>query len=252
MKKHLHGDVQLRDISADFACLALQGPNARAVLEKIAETDVTAEGFAFGSGRYAKVAGVEVWLQRLSYVGELGWEIFVPAGDTCKVFAEMQQAGAQFDIRNVGLHAVNSLRLEKGFRHWGHDIGSGDNLMQAGLSFAAKPDAGDFIGRAAFLQAKEAGLPGRRLVQFKLDDPEPLLYHNEPIVMDGNIVGYLSSGMYGHSLGAAIGMGYVEAPDLTAKRIGEASFEIEVAKERFSAQASLRAFYDPSSSRMKT
>lgn len=252
MKKHLHGDVQLRDISADFACLALQGPNARAVLEKIAETDVTAEGFAFGRGRYTKVAGVEVWLQRLSYVGELGWEIFVPAGETCKVFAVLQQAGAEFDIRNVGLHAVNSLRLEKGFRHWGHDIGSGDNLIQAGLGFAAKPDAGDFIGRAAFLQEKEAGLPGRRLVQFKLDDPEPLLYHNELIVMDGKIVGYLSSGMYGHTLGAAVGMGYVEAPDLNAERIGEASFEIEVAKDRFSAQASLRTFYDPSSSRMKT
>jgi len=147
---------------------------------------------------------------------------------------------------------VNSLRLEKGFRHWGHDIGSGDNLFEAGLSFAAKPDAGDFIGRDAFLQAKEAGLPKRRLVQFKLDDPEPLLYHNEPIVMDGNIVGYLSSGMYGHTLGAAIGMGYVEVPDLTAERISAASFEIEVAKERFSAQASLRGFYDPSGSRMKT
>ncbi len=252
MKKHLHGDVQLRDISADYACLALQGPNARAVLEKIAETDVSAEGFAFGSGRYASVAGVEVWLQRLSYVGELGWEIFVPAGETCEVFAELQKAGAEFDIRNVGLHAVNSLRLEKGFRHWGHDIGSGDNLIQAGLSFAAKPDAGDFIGRDAFLQDKAAGLPDRRLVQFKLDDPEPLLYHNEPIVMDGKFVGYLSSGMYGHTLGAAIGMGYVEAPDLNAARIGEASFEIEVARERFSAQASLRAFYDPSSSRMKT
>ncbi len=252
MKKYLHGDVQMRDISADYACLALQGPNARAVLEKIAETDVSAEGFAFGSGRYASVAGVEVWLQRLSYVGELGWEIFVPAGETCKVFAELQQAGAEFDIRNVGLHAVNSLRLEKGFRHWGHDIGSGDNLIQAGLSFAAKPDAGDFMGRDAFLQDKAAGLPDRRLLQFKLDDPEPLLYHNEPIVMDGKIVGYLSSGMYGHTLGAAIGMGYVEAPDLTAERIGEASFEIEVAKARFSAQASLRAFYDPSSSRMKT
>ena len=138
--------MQLRDISADYACLALQGPNARAVLEKIAETDVSAEGFAFGLGRYANVAGVEVWLQRLSYVGELGWEIFVPAGETAKVFAELQQAGAEFDIRNVGLHAVNSLRLEKGFRHWGHDIGAEDNLFQAGLSFAAKPDAGDFIG----------------------------------------------------------------------------------------------------------
>lgn len=251
LKKNLQGDVQLRDITADYACLALQGPNARAVLEQLAETDVSTEGFAFGTGRYAKVAGVEVWLQRYSYVGELGWEIFVPANEAANVFNELQQAGAAFAIRNIGLHAVNSLRLEKGFRHWGHDIGSEDNLIQAGLSFAAKPDAGDFIGRDAFLQAKGAGLPDRRLVQFRLDDPEPLLYHNEPIVMDGRIVGFLTSGMYGHSVGAAIGMGYVEVPDLRIDQIKQATFEIEVARERFSAQASLRALYDSSSSRMK-
>jgi 4-methylaminobutanoate oxidase (formaldehyde-forming) len=251
LKKHLQGDVRLRDISADYSCLALQGPNARAVLEKLADTDVSAAGFAFGSGRFARIAGVEAWLQRLSYVGECGWEIFAPAGETCSVFAELQRAGAGFDIRNVGLHAVNSLRLEKGFRHWGHDIGSEDNLVQAGLGFAARPDAGDFVGRSAFLQQKAAGLPDRRLVQFKLDDPEPLLYHNEPIVMDGRTVGYLSSGMYGHSVGAAIGMGFVAVPGLTADRIEEASFEIEVARERFGAQASLSAHYDPSSSRMK-
>ncbi|MFT7564538.1 MAG: glycine cleavage system aminomethyltransferase T, partial [Bacteroidia bacterium] len=252
LEKLLSGDVQLRDISADYACLALQGPNARIVLEKLADTDVSAQGFAFGSGRYAKVAGVELWLQRLSYVGELGWELFVPAADAIKVFTELQKAGAPLDIRNVGLHAVNSLRLEKGFRHWGHDIGSEDNLIQAGLGFAAKPDASDFIGRNAFVKQKSAGVPDRRLVQFRLDNPEPLLYHNEPIVMDGRIVGYLTSGMYGHSVGAAIGMGYVNAQGLTAETIDAANFEIEIAKERFSAQASLRALYDPASSRMKT
>ena len=251
LKKLLKGEVQLRDISADYSCLALQGPNARAVLEKLVEIDLNSENFAFASGRYARVAGVMVWLQRLSYVGELGWEIFVPASETAKVFAELQTAGSEFDIRNVGLHAVNSLRLEKGYRHWGHDIGSEDNLLQAGLSFAAKPDAGDFIGREAFLQQKAAGLPDRRLLQFKLDDPEPLLYHNEPIIMDGSIVGYLSSGMYGHSVGSSIGMGFVVAPGMTVDRIKEATFEIEVARERFAAQASLRALYDPSSSRMK-
>ena len=251
LKKLLKGDVQLRDISADFSCLALQGPNARTVLEKLAETDISPDGFAFASGRYARVAGVLVWLQRLSYVGELGWEIFVTADETPKVFAELQSAGAEFGIRNVGLHAVNSLRLEKGYRHWGHDIGSEDNLIQAGLSFAAKPDASDFIGREAFLQQKATGIPERRLLQFKLDDPDPLLYHNEPIIMDGVIVGYLSSGMYGHSVGSSIGMGFVNAPGLNADRIKEATFEIEIAKQRFAAQASLRALYDPSSSRMK-
>ena len=251
LKKLLKGEVQLRDISADYSCLALQGPNARAVLEKLVEINLNTESFAFASGQYARAAGVLVWLQRLSYVGELGWEIFVPASETARVFAELQAAGSEFDIRNVGLHAVNSLRLEKGYRHWGHDIGSEDNLFQAGLSFAAKPDAGDFIGREAFLQQKAAGLPDRRLLQFKLDDPEPLLYHNEPVIMDGSIVGYLSSGMYGHAVGSSIGMGFVVAPGLTVDRIKEATFEIEVARERFAAQASLRALYDPSSSRMK-
>jgi glycine cleavage system aminomethyltransferase T/glycine/D-amino acid oxidase-like deaminating enzyme len=251
LKKNLQGDVQLRDISADYACLSLQGPNARAVLETLADTDISPEGFVFGTGRFAKVAGVDVWLQRLSYVGELGWEIFVPAAQATGFYRELQKAGAAFELRNVGMHALNSLRLEKGFRHWGHDIGSEDNLLQAGLSFAAKPDASDFMGRDAFLLAKAPGIVDRRLVQFQLNDPEPLLYHNEPIVMDGGIVGYLTSGMYGHSVGAAIGMGYVDVAGLTKDRIAAADFEIEVAKQRFSAQASLRALYDPSGSRMK-
>ena len=194
---------------------------------------------------------MEVWLQRLSYAGELGWELFAPADKATTVFLAIQQAGAEFDIRNAGLHALNSLRLEKGFRHWGHDIGAEDNLIQAGLGFTAKPDAGNFIGRDAFLQQKSAGLPDRRLVQFLLTDPEPLLYHNEPIIMNGEIAGYLSSGMYGHSLGGAIGMGYVNRPDLTAEELVNTTFEIEIAQTRFPARASLKAFYDPTGQRMK-
>ncbi|MCP4186133.1 MAG: FAD-dependent oxidoreductase [Gammaproteobacteria bacterium] len=251
LKQHLRGDVTLTDISMQYACLSLQGPNARKALENIVDCDVSVSGFGFGVGRFANIAGAEVWLQRLSYVGELGWEIFIAADDAVKVFKAIQQAGAAFDIRNTGLHALNSLRLEKGFRHWGHDIGAEDNLVEAGLGFVAKPDVGDFIGREAFIRQKAAGLPSRRLVQFLLNDPEPLLYHNEPIIMDGEAIGYLTSGMYAHSLGGAIGMGYVNKPGLTADALAVANFEIEVARERFAASASLKAFYDPTAERMK-
>ncbi len=251
LKKHLPGDVTLTDISQEYACLSLQGPNARKALVKIVDTDVSTQGFPFGVGRFVKIDGVECWLQRLSYSGELGWEIFVAAENAVRVFKAIQQAGAEFDICNAGLHALNSLRLEKGFRHWGHDIGAEDNLIEAGLGFAAKPDAGAFIGREAFLAQKAAGLPASRLVQFLLTDPEPLLYHNEPIIMDGEAVGYLTSGMYGHSLGGAIGMGYVNGPGLTAEKIGTSHFEIEIARERYPSKASLQAFYDPKAERMK-
>ncbi|MGB2181638.1 MAG: aminomethyltransferase family protein, partial [Pseudomonadales bacterium] len=253
LNKNLQGnDVQVSNVSQDFACLSVQGPNARLTLQKLTDTDLSQQAFAFSTGCYALLAGVNCWLQRISYVGELGWEIMVPATSATAVFKAIHQAGAEFEIANVGLHALNSLRLEKGFRHWGHDIAAADNLLQAGLSFTAKPNAKDFIGKAAFLQQQAAGIPERRLVQFKLHDPEPLLYHNEPIIMNGEYVGYLTSGMYGHALGAAIGMGYVNLANLTKDIIAEADFSIEVAQQRHSATASLQGFYDPTGQRMQS
>ena len=191
-------------------------------------------------------------MQRISYMGELGWELLIPTDEAVNVYRAIKQAGSEFDIRNIGLHTVNSLRLEKGFRHWGHDIAAEDNLIQAGLSFTAKPDFKDFIGREALIEAKTKGLPDRRLVQFKLNDPEPLLYHNEPIIMNGDVVGYLSSAMYGHFLGASIGMGYVNVANLNADALAVANFEIEVATVRHSATASLRALYDPTGANMRS
>jgi 4-methylaminobutanoate oxidase (formaldehyde-forming) len=151
------------------------------------------------------------------------------------------------------MHALNSLRLEKAFRHWGHDITDEDNPVAAGLGFAVAWDKpGGFIGREALLKIKEAGIPKKRLVQFAMLEPEPLLYHNEPIWCNQQIVGDLTSGMYGHSIGTCLGMGYVENEQGVSKEFVETSnFEIEVAGERFPARASLRAFYDPNSERSR-
>ena len=150
------------------------------------------------------------------------------------------------------MHAMNSLRIEKAYRHWGHDITDEDTPLEAGLSFAVAFDkAGGFIGRDALLRQREAGLK-KRLVQFLLNDPEPLLYHNEPIWRDNQIVGYIASGMYGHTLGGAVGLGYVNNEDgVKADFIKSGQYEIEVTGVRIPATASLRPMYDPSNSRIR-
>ncbi len=251
LQQNLKNDTQLTNITLDYGCLSVQGPQSRSLLQALVDVDLSNDHFKFSTGKYTELLGLKIWIQKLSYVGELGWELFIPSAKVKKIYLAIKEEGKKYNIRDVGMHALNSLRLEKGYRHWGHDIAAEDNLIEAGLSFIAKPDAGDFIGKDAFLYAKSQGLPARRLVQFKLDDPEPLLYHNEPIVMNEDIVGYLSSAMYGHSLGRAIGMGYVKAPALTTEKLNNANFEIEIATERYSAQASLRSLYDPNNEKLK-
>jgi len=251
LKHHLEPDVKLTDLTMSYACLALQGPNSRDLLQPMIESDLTSKAFNFGTGKFSKLNGKTVWIQRLSYVGELGWEIFIPSESAVKVLKDIQLAGKAFDLSNVGLHAVNSLRLEKGFRHWGHDIGTEDNLHQAGLSFTAKPDASDFIGRDAFLRSANSKKTERRLVQFALQDPDLFLYHNEPIVVNEAIVGYLTSAMYGHSIGSSIGMGYVNLPNLSEETLLESKVEVEIATERHAAKATLKPLYDPLGAKMR-
>jgi 4-methylaminobutanoate oxidase (formaldehyde-forming) len=153
---------------------------------------------------------------------------------------------------HAGYHALNSLRIEKAYRHWGHDITDEDTPLEAGLGFAVKWDkAGGFIGREALLRHRQSPCR-KRLVQFKLKPPEPLLYHNEPIWHGDAIVGHIRSGMYGHTLGAAIGLGYVSAPNgAPLDAIGADDYEIEVAGVRYPATASLRPMYDPTNQRIK-
>ena len=188
---------------------------------------------------------------RISYVGELGWELYVPTEFARGVFDDIVAAGEAYDLKLVGMHAMDSLRIEKAYRHWGHDITCEDTPIEAGLGFACKL-AGNvpFTGRDALLRQKQEGVT-KRLVQFALDDPEPLLYHHEVIYRDDVRVGYLTSGNYGHHLGRAIGLGYVTCEDgVDANYVKSGSYEIEVAGTRYAAKASLRPMYDPKSERM--
>ena len=168
------------------------------------------------------------------------------------VYDELERAGAAHGLAHAGYHALNSLRIEKAYRHWGHDITDEDTPLEAGLGFAVKWDKpGGFIGREALLRQKKTGW-SKRLVQFKLEAPETLLYHNEPIWRGRSIVGFIRSGMYAHTLGAAVGLGYVTVPGAAASAIGPGDFEIEVAGVRCAASASLKPLYDPDNERIRS
>lgn len=244
------------DVTSGEACLAVMGPRARAMLQALTAADLGNAAFPFGTAREIEIGMCLVRAHRVTYVGELGWELYVPTEFARHLFEVLMTAGAPHGLRLAGVEAMETLRLEKGYRHFGHDIGDEDHVLEAGLGFAVKtgkPEGkfGHFLGRDAVMRARERGL-ARRLLQFRLVDPRPLLFHAEPIRSDGRIVGYLSSGGYGHSLGSAIGMGYVPcAPGATAGDQCQQRFEIEIAGQRFAASASAKALFDPSGDRIR-
>ncbi|WP_372837688.1 FAD-dependent oxidoreductase [Phaeovulum sp.] len=251
LRRHAHGDiVTITDVTAAEAVLCLMGPRARAVLSACSPADLSNAAHGFGSAREIEVGMGLARAHRISYVGELGWELYVSSDQAAHVYETLVEAGAAEGMRLCGLHAMNSCRMEKAFRSFGHDISDEDHVLEAGLGFAVDLGKGDFIGREAVLRKREAGLT-RRLVQFLLTDPAPMLYHNEPILRDGRIVGVLASGAYGHTLGGSVGLGYVPctAPGESAAEMLASRYEIEVAGQRFAARASLAPLYDPKSLR---
>ncbi len=252
MMRHAGGfSVVITDVTAGEGVLAVMGPNARALLEKVSPADFSNRTNPFGTAQQIEIGMGLARAHRVTYVGELGWEIYVSSDMAGHVFEALHEAGQDMGLKLCGMHMMDSCRIEKGFRHFGHDITCEDHVVDAGLGFAVKVDKGsDFIGREAVMVRKESG-PKNRLVQFRLTDPEPLLFHNEPIVRDGEYVGYLSSGNYGHTLGGAIGLGYVPCEGEKPADVLASTYEIDVCGVKVQAEASLKPMYDAKSERVK-
>jgi 4-methylaminobutanoate oxidase (formaldehyde-forming) len=242
----------LTDVTAATAVLGVMGPRSRALLSRLTDADLSSAAFPYLHSREVWLAAAPVRASRITYVGELGWELYVPAEFAPGVYDAVVAAGEDLGLRHAGYHAMDSLRVEKAYRSWGHDLGSEDTPIEAGLGFAVRLDKpAPFIGREALRARRDRPL-ARRLVVFALDDPEPLLYHDEPIWRDGALVGRVTSGAYGHTLGRAVGLGYVAHPDgVTDAFVASGRWELEIAGERVPARASLEPPYDPRSLRVR-
>ena len=247
ISRNLTGDCQLADVTSSHAVLSLMGPRAREVLTQLCPDDLTNQGFPFATARWISVASCPVLALRVTYVGELGWELHMPVEVAVTVYEALMGLGVQ----NAGYRAIETLRLEKGYRAWGSDIGPDHTPVEAGLLWACKMKSGQpFLGRAA-LEAQVAGGVRKRLATFVVDDPAVILLGRETIYRDGVRVGWLSSGGFGHTLGLPIGMGYVRAEGVNEGYLLAGSYELEVASERVPARLVLGAVYDPTGGRVK-
>jgi 4-methylaminobutanoate oxidase (formaldehyde-forming) len=258
LKRHTPKDARCvaSDVTSAEACLAVMGPRSRELLQPIVSVDLSNAAFPFATMQSIEIGMGLARAHRVTYVGELGWEIYVATDMARHVFDTIAARGESVGLVMAGMHVLDSCRIEKAYRHMGHDIGHADHVLEAGLGFAVKVDKragrfGHFLGRDAVLRRRQEGLRSR-LMQFLLEDSEPLLYHNEPIWRDGKVAGYLTSGNFGHHLGAAVGLGYVKcAPGESVAALLASRYEIEVAGRRIPAKASLDPMYDPKSERAR-
>ena len=240
--------VSVVNVTSSEATLALMGPRARDFLAPLADADLSNAAFPFGSWQSLHVGHAPVRAQRITYVGELGWELHIPSEFAQQIYETIMAAANA--PRLCGGMAVDSCRIEKGFRHWGHDIGPFDSPVESGLTFACDFSTA-FTGKAA-IEARKAKGPDSRLLCFQLNDPDALVFGKEPILSAGRIVGRLTSASYGWSLGGAVGMGYVRRPEgMPLEELADGPFEICVAGQPIEATASLRAHYDPTLSRAR-
>jgi glycine cleavage system aminomethyltransferase T len=245
--------VYVTDVTSGFALLSVQGPASRALLSELTTADLSNDAFPYLTAQEIDLHHARALAVRMSFVGELGWELFVPTEFALGVYDRLVEAGEGHRLAHAGMATLESTRTEAGRLDYGLDMENSDSPLEAGLKFAIDFDKpGGFVGRDALLAQYEERPYRNRLVQFLLDDPEPLLHGEEPILLDGGAVGYVRSGAYGHTLGGAMGFGYVAHADgVTAELVDGGAFEVVVAGERVAARASLSSIYDPRNERVR-
>lgn len=241
------------DVTSAYCQINVQGPRSRELLQSLTTADLSNEAFPFRAAREIDLGYARLLCVRITYLGELGYELHIPTEQATHVYDRLVEAGARFGLRHAGLKALASLRMEKGYRDYGHDIDNTDHVLEAGLGFAVdlnKP--GGFLGKEAVLAKKAQGALKRRLVQVLVKDPEPLLFHAEVVLRDGKEVGYVRAASYGHTLGGAVGLAMVEAERaVDAAWLSSGRWEVDIAGRRWPAAASLKPLYDPEMKKIK-
>jgi 4-methylaminobutanoate oxidase (formaldehyde-forming) len=257
MRRHFEdrdARASVTDVTGGYAQLNVQGPRSREVMQRVTGVDMSNDAFPFRAAREIDIGYARVLCIRITYLGELGYELYIPAEQALHVYDRLVAEGEPVGLVHAGLKTLASCRMEKGYRDYGHDIDNTDSVLEAGLGFAVDLKKPSFVGKDAVAALKAAGPLQRRLVQVKLDDPEPLMFHAEIVRRDGAPVGYIRAASYGHTIGGAVGLAMVKDPGgaaVDAKWLAAGKWEVEVANARVPATVSLKPFYDPENKRVK-
>jgi 4-methylaminobutanoate oxidase (formaldehyde-forming) len=253
MKRHIPENAHafVTDVTSSYGQLNIQGPKSRALLQSLTSVDLSNEAFPFRTAREIDIGYARVLCVRITYLGELGYELYIPSEQATHVYDRLVAAGEPHGLRHAGLKALASLRMEKGYRDYGHDIDNTDNAFETGLGFAVDLKKADFIGKAEAVKQKAAAPYKRRLVQVMLKDPEPMLFHAEILKRNGKPVGYIRAGSYGFTLGGAVGLAMIEAGEAIDANYLNANWEVEIANKNVPALVSLKPLYDPEMKKIK-
>ena len=255
IRRNTPDDAQtsVTDVTSGYAQINVQGPRSRELLQTLTTADLSNEAFPFRTAREIDIGYARALCVRITYLGELGYELHVPTEQATHVYDRIVEAGAEFGLRHAGLKALASLRMEKGYRDYGHDMDNTDNIFEVGLgSFVDTEKSGGFIGREAVLKQKAGGPPTRRLVQVLVKDPEPLMFHAEILLRDGKPVAEIRAASYGFTLGGAVGLAMVESDEpIDEPTLAGSRWEVDIAGKTYPAEVSLRPMYDPDMKRVK-